>query len=108
MRRSRCTDDQIIGVLREHQAGVKTADQCRKTRRRQCRRVGDSKSGIGLQPARMSATFMTFPTQRPRHARQRHDRSHRHERRRFAISLVGSWRRHKTAPTFVSPRLSTA
>ena len=30
MRRGRLIEDQIIGVLREHQAGVKTAELCRK------------------------------------------------------------------------------
>lgn len=30
MPRDRLTDDQIIGVLRKHDAGVKTAELCRK------------------------------------------------------------------------------
>jgi putative transposase len=30
MRRGRFAEDQIIGVLREHEAGVKTAELCRK------------------------------------------------------------------------------
>jgi putative transposase len=30
MKRSRFTDDQIIGILREHEAGISAADLCRK------------------------------------------------------------------------------
>ena len=30
MKRSRFTEEQIIGILREHQAGARTADLCRK------------------------------------------------------------------------------
>jgi putative transposase len=30
MKKSRFTEDQIIGVLKEHQAGIPTADLCRK------------------------------------------------------------------------------
>lgn len=30
MKRSRFTEDQIIGVLKEHQAGIRRAELCRK------------------------------------------------------------------------------
>ena len=30
MKRSRCTEEQIIGILKEHEAGVSVADLCRK------------------------------------------------------------------------------
>ena len=30
MKRTRFTDEQIIGILAEHEAGAKRADQCRK------------------------------------------------------------------------------
>lgn len=30
MRRSRFTEEQIIGILKEHQAGISAADLCRK------------------------------------------------------------------------------
>lgn len=30
MKRSRCTEEQIIGILKQHEAGVKTADLCRE------------------------------------------------------------------------------
>lgn len=30
MKRNRFTEEQIIGILREHEAGAKTADICRK------------------------------------------------------------------------------
>ncbi len=30
MKKSRCTEEQIIGILKQHEAGVKTADLCRE------------------------------------------------------------------------------
>ena len=30
MQRSRCSEEQIIGILKEHEAGVSVADLCRK------------------------------------------------------------------------------
>ena len=30
MKRSRFTEDQIIGILKEHEAGISVADLCRK------------------------------------------------------------------------------
>jgi len=32
MKRSRFTEEQIIGILKEHEAGAKTADLCRRHR----------------------------------------------------------------------------
>ena len=32
MKRKRHTEEQIIAILKEHKAGVKTTDLCRKTR----------------------------------------------------------------------------
>ena len=36
MRRGRFTEDEIIGVLREHEAGVKAADLCRTAWDQRC------------------------------------------------------------------------
>jgi hypothetical protein len=33
MKRKRFSEEQIIGVLKEHEAGAKTADLCRSARR---------------------------------------------------------------------------
>ena len=30
MKKSRCSEEQIIGILKQHEAGVKTADVCRE------------------------------------------------------------------------------
>ena len=30
MKKSRCTEEQIIAILKQHEAGVKTADLCRE------------------------------------------------------------------------------
>ena len=35
MKKARFTEEQIIGILREHEAGAATADVCRKHRVRQ-------------------------------------------------------------------------
>jgi hypothetical protein len=51
MKRSRFTEEQVIAVLREHMAGEKAADLCRKADRYLARhRCGEVESGP--QPAR--------------------------------------------------------
>ncbi len=37
MKRSRFSDEQVTGILQEHEAGAKCADLCRKLRYRSCR-----------------------------------------------------------------------
>jgi len=53
MKRSRFSEEQIIGILKEHEAGVSVADLCRKAGIRDATFYNWRKKYAGLMPSEM-------------------------------------------------------
>jgi putative transposase len=50
MNKSRFTEEQIIGIVKQHEAGVKTADLCREHASARRRSMAGSRSMGGWEP----------------------------------------------------------